>query len=243
MLVGLSPPPIQNRPHAAAAKSGGSAGFTIVELLVVIGVIAVIAALLLPSLGRAREKARQVACVSNERQIYAASLAFAADNDGFLFRPAKVWEAAGTEVNAKCIFAMKGAGIADLQNGALWRYVDLSVASREALVKCPSDFGEPWHYGSYDGAGGIRNFSYSLHSRMVRDPATTAPGVLQSIRLRDVKLPQVTVMMWEEIGPNASYCVDLYHPRRWDDQPSGRHVTGSSNTDATINSTEEKKYL
>jgi prepilin-type N-terminal cleavage/methylation domain-containing protein/prepilin-type processing-associated H-X9-DG protein len=60
------------------------AAFTLVELLVVIAVVAILAALLLPALASARDKSRQAACVSNLRQIGIALLNYASDNDGHI---------------------------------------------------------------------------------------------------------------------------------------------------------------
>ena len=70
---------MSHRPVAKATR-----GFTLVELLIVIGIIAVLIGMLLPSLSRARQQAKVVNCASNLRQILQAALAYAVDNRGFL---------------------------------------------------------------------------------------------------------------------------------------------------------------
>src|SRR3954470_796791 len=54
--------------------------FTLVELLVVIGIIAILIAILMPALRRAKEAASGIACSSNQRQLMMAFLLFAADH-------------------------------------------------------------------------------------------------------------------------------------------------------------------
>jgi len=57
-------------------------GFTLIELLVVIAIIAILAAILFPVFAKAREKARQTACLSNNRQISTAMMMYLEDWDG-----------------------------------------------------------------------------------------------------------------------------------------------------------------
>lgn len=64
-------------------KSGKQC-FTLIELLIVIAIIAILAAMLMPALSKARDKARTTQCVGNLRQIAATSLIYTSDYDGWM---------------------------------------------------------------------------------------------------------------------------------------------------------------
>ena len=67
-----------NYRHSLETKS-----FTLIELLVVVAIIGILSSLLLPSLGKAREKARIAVCTSNQKQITISTALFMDDNEGY----------------------------------------------------------------------------------------------------------------------------------------------------------------
>jgi prepilin-type N-terminal cleavage/methylation domain-containing protein/prepilin-type processing-associated H-X9-DG protein len=118
-----------------------SSGFTLIELLVVIAIIAILAAILFPVFAQAREKARQITCISNEKQIALAMLMYVQDYDEtfpYCYFPYSDGNAAFTEWTTVIAPYVK-AGTAENGNGG----------TSGGLYKCPSfpdpNQGEQYH--------------------------------------------------------------------------------------------------
>src|SRR5688500_14768972 len=108
--------------------------FTLVELLVVIGIIAVVIAILLPVLGAARESAKRIKCMSNLRQINTAFFMYANENKFHLPRSAP--QGTSTGLAPKPHDWVHWNYNRDIKQSAIARYVPGFTAG---LLVCPSD--------------------------------------------------------------------------------------------------------
>jgi prepilin-type N-terminal cleavage/methylation domain-containing protein/prepilin-type processing-associated H-X9-DG protein len=133
----------------------GPTAFTLIELLVVIAIISILAAILFPVFSRVREKARQISCASNMRQLGLAAQQYTQDNDEFLpsnydgdlgTTPPAVPTGGWMAYTAKATDASKKVFYPEL--GSLYPYVK-SVA----VYVCPDD-----------SAGQILGDSYAVNS-------------------------------------------------------------------------------
>src|ERR1039458_9112945 len=129
-------PRLATRP-GCKGRGGSCPGnaFTLTELLLVIAIIAILAALLMPALATAKSKGKQTACLNNLRQLVLSFQMYSADNDGKLAQNNPLAEPGG---NCWLLGNMKVS--ADSTNTAIIRQGKLfPYANQVDLYRCPTD--------------------------------------------------------------------------------------------------------
>lgn len=135
-------------------------GFTLVELLVVIGIIALLIGVLLPALSRAREQSNKVACQSNMRQLATGFMMYVAENGGYFPRPATT-----TVQNEDWIYwynlPTQPAPLNDPNNSPMIPFLGGTFVAK--VYRCPSD--DPTLH-----TGGTFPYSYTVNEAICRAP-------------------------------------------------------------------------
>lgn len=162
-----------------------SKGFTLIELLVVIAIIAVLMAILMPSLSAARDQAKRVHCVSNLKTLSLAWFMYKDDNDDKLV--------GGNTDPGNWVLRPSGNSIEQkkeaIRQGALFPYVNNTVD----VYRCPADLRikDPGQFAfrSFSIAGGANGESWS--------------GSVQAKKYSDLKRPATKYIFLEDIDPRG----------------------------------------
>jgi len=176
--------------------------FTLVELLVVIGVVAVLIALLMPALNKARESSRRVNCMSNLRQLSVAWLSYAQAHKG---------EMPLAENQLGVGWADPGNTDEDIVKGLLYPWVP-----DPRVYRCPNDPTEK----------NRRSYSINTYCNGA-GPALGVPSVRRITRIRETSRTMVFVEEYDPRGYNMGSFLMYSTGDVWIDWPVNWHNRGA----------------
>lgn len=184
-------------------------GFTLVELLVVIGIIALLVSILLPSLNRARQQAQLVACQSGLRQLYGVMSIYSNLYKGYML-PCRMSTPGSSEqdwYDSQFLSPALGHYIGDPASSGKDRTANNIQVIRQ-LLTCPGanhDADPDYNQMRLDGKSGyFGDYIYNTFMGYIKD-TTTVPMTIGYPFMKQSQVPANVIVVMESYKPNMTY--------------------------------------